>query len=63
MQLFAGELTNQNREYYKVNDNNNYLRPIFITPIIYKLAKDIVVTTTWNHTLRTTHLIVLPVGI
>ena len=22
MQLFAGELTNQNREYYKVNDNN-----------------------------------------
>ena len=21
MQLFAGELTNQNREYYKVNDN------------------------------------------
>ena len=25
MQLFAGELTNQNREYYKVNDNINYL--------------------------------------
>ena len=25
MQLFAGELTNQNREYYKVNDNSNYL--------------------------------------
>ena len=24
MQLFAGELTNQNREYYKVNDNKNY---------------------------------------
>ena len=23
MQLFAGELTNQNREYYKVNDNAN----------------------------------------
>ena len=22
--LFAGELTNQNREYYKVNDNMNY---------------------------------------
>ena len=22
MQLFAGELTNQNREYYKVNDNH-----------------------------------------
>ena len=25
MQLFAGELTNQNREYYKVNDNEYYL--------------------------------------
>ena len=25
MQLFAGELTNQNREYYKVNDNMRYL--------------------------------------
>ena len=25
MQLFAGELTNQNREYYKVNDNTNNL--------------------------------------
>ena len=24
MQLFAGELTNQNREYYKVNDNHDY---------------------------------------
>ena len=24
MQLFAGELTNQNREYYKVNDNKRY---------------------------------------
>ena len=24
MQLFAGELTNQNREYYKVNDNIIY---------------------------------------
>ena len=24
MQLFAGELTNQNREYYKVNDNLSY---------------------------------------
>ena len=24
MQLFAGELTNQNREYYKVNDNVTY---------------------------------------
>ena len=24
MQLFAGELTNQNREYYKVNDNGRY---------------------------------------
>ena len=24
MQLFAGELTNQNREYYEVNDNGNY---------------------------------------
>ena len=24
MQLFAGELTNQNREYYKVNDNCRY---------------------------------------
>ena len=24
MQLFAGELTNQNREYYKVNDNIYY---------------------------------------
>ena len=24
MQLFAGELTNQNREYYKVNDNGIY---------------------------------------
>ena len=24
MQLFAGELTNQNREYYKVNDNGTY---------------------------------------
>ena len=23
MQLFAGELTNQNREYYKVNDNKD----------------------------------------
>ena len=26
MQLFAGELTNKNREYYKVNDNKNYWR-------------------------------------
>ena len=25
VQLFAGELTNQNREYYKVNDNSLYL--------------------------------------
>ena len=25
MQLFAGELTNQNREKYKVNDNKLYL--------------------------------------
>ena len=24
MQLFAGELTKQNREYYKVNDNSSY---------------------------------------
>ena len=24
MQLFAGELTNQNQEYYKVNDNKPY---------------------------------------
>ena len=24
MQLFAGELTNQNREYYQVNDNRRY---------------------------------------
>ena len=24
MQLFAGELTNQNQEYYKVNDNISY---------------------------------------
>ena len=24
MQLFAGELTNQNREYYKVNDKYMY---------------------------------------
>ena len=24
MQLFADELTNQNREYYKVNDNCRY---------------------------------------
>ena len=24
MQLFADELTNQNREYYKVNDNKPY---------------------------------------
>ena len=24
MQLFAGKSTNQNREYYKVNDNNIY---------------------------------------
>ena len=23
MQLFAGELTNQNREHYKVNDNSH----------------------------------------
>ena len=27
MQLFAGELTNQNREYYKVNDNIKYVYP------------------------------------
>ena len=26
MQLFAGELTNQNREYYKVNDRTNFLK-------------------------------------
>ena len=26
MQLFAGELTNQNREYYKVNDNMRHAR-------------------------------------
>ena len=25
MQLFAGELTNQNQEYYKVNDKIYYL--------------------------------------
>ena len=28
MQLFADELTNQNREYYKVNDNFTYLLAI-----------------------------------
>ena len=28
MHLFAGELTNQNREYYKVNDNRIYLHAI-----------------------------------
>ena len=26
MQLFAGELTNQNRKYYEVNDNIIYLQ-------------------------------------
>ena len=30
MQLFAGELTNQNQEYYKVNDNMSYLHGIMI---------------------------------
>ena len=28
MQLFAGELTNQNQEYYKVNDNIQYLETV-----------------------------------
>ena len=28
MQLFADELTNQNREYYKVNDSRIYLHVI-----------------------------------
>ena len=28
MQLFAGELTNQNREYYEVNDNSIYMQPL-----------------------------------
>ena len=28
MQLFPGELTNQNREYYKVNDNIKYLKSL-----------------------------------
>ena len=32
MQLFAGELTNQNREYYKVNDKYVYtVRLIYCT--------------------------------
>ena len=30
MQLFAGELTNQNREYYKVNDNKQLLDEVFV---------------------------------
>ena len=30
MQLFAGELTNQNREYYKVNDNNAYFHLVYL---------------------------------
>ena len=30
MQLFADELTNQNREYYKVNDNKQLLDEVFV---------------------------------
>ena len=30
MQLFAGELSNQNREYYKVNDNKQLLDEVFV---------------------------------
>ena len=30
MQLFAGELTNRNREYYKVNDNKQLLDEVFV---------------------------------
>ena len=33
MQLFADELTNQNREYYKVNDNKQLLDSF---PVIFK---------------------------
>ena len=36
MQLFAGELTNQNREYYKVNDNKNYTEDNEICCLIAK---------------------------
>ena len=34
MQLFAGELTNQNREYSKVNDNKQLLDEVFV---IYRI--------------------------
>ena len=30
MQLFAGELTNQNQECYKVNDNKQLLDEVFV---------------------------------
>ena len=38
MQLFAGELTNQNREYYKVNDNNFYATKIFHDDVDHALT-------------------------
>ena len=47
MQLFADELTNQNREYYKVNDNTinllSYNKIHQISPnILYKLYSCII---------------------
>ena len=35
MQLFAGELTNQNREYYKVNDNNRYAANLIMKAVSF----------------------------
>ena len=57
MQLFAGELTNQNREYYKVNGNKQIMtaRPILakfpnitstINPKLYEQHRMITCTNT-----------------
>ena len=40
MQLFAGELTNQNREYYKVNDNIQLLDETEQNIVIYQWRAD-----------------------
>ena len=40
MQLFAGELTNQNGEYYKVNDNIQLLDETEQNMVIYQWRAD-----------------------
>ena len=40
IKLFAGELTNQNREYYKVNDNERY-HVYNIVQLLLRLSNDV----------------------